>query len=46
MNNSSRPMFSSDIAGGLLPSSINICVGFVELEKDIHASQKVDFPLP
>ena len=39
-------MFSSDIASGLLTNLIKVCVSSVDLEKDIHASQKVDFPLP
>ena len=38
-------MFSSDIASGLLPSSINVYITSVHLQKDIRASQKVDFPL-
>ena len=46
MNNSSSLMFSLDVTNGLLPNSINVYVSSVDLEKDIHTSQKVDFPLP
>ena len=45
MNNSSSLVYSSDIASGLLPSSINVYITSVHLQKDIRASQKVDFPL-
>ena len=39
-------MFSLDVTNGLLPNSINVYVSSVDVEKDIHTSQKVGFPLP
>ena len=44
MNNSSNIMFSLDIASGPLPSSINVCVSYGNLEKGIYASWKISAP--
>ena len=39
-------MVFSDVVSGIFPSSINVYVSSADLDKDIYASQKVDFALP